>query len=256
MKSSICIKKYISKGMSFLEDSAQEIGAKLATICDLPEADIRALSDDDMDTLRVFICMSSELLKITLPDLRGMMGDYIMVGTVMDWASNITDAPVGWMFCDGGSYDPLVYPKLHKQLGEPADNKLPDSRGDVIFGCHPDGEHRTPPPLSSDPTPDVSIFANVGDHGGEESIILSAEHLPPHQHDYTDWFSKIHRENDHATGHYENDHGRRLGKTTHTSNRITEPSGGSTGEYSNLQPSYTVRRIIKVDNPYPIQYKF
>ncbi len=91
------------------------------------------------------------------------------IGSIVAYAGHTL--PDGWLPCMGQVLSQADYPALHAVLA--SDRQLPqfvipDLRGRVIVGLHPDD-------------PD---FRPLHHPGGEKAVVLKIEHLPPHSHSY------------------------------------------------------------------------
>ncbi len=88
----------------------------------------------------------------------------VPVGTIQMWA--MLTPPDGWLLCDGSVIDKALYPELHGLLE--ADGFL--YGGDVNGAMIPDFARRVP-------------FGDVpGQTGGAETVTLTAEQMPSHDH--------------------------------------------------------------------------
>jgi microcystin-dependent protein len=88
----------------------------------------------------------------------GMCGA-VPIATVLPWLTGLTQAPVGFLFCDGSTFSAETYPVLNTILGG---NTLPDLRGKFIIGA--------------------SGTYPVGDTGGEATHALAMAEMPKHGH--------------------------------------------------------------------------
>jgi microcystin-dependent protein len=70
--------------------------------------------------------------------------------------------PSGWLECNGGTFDPVIYPGLYTQLGSVT---LPDLRGRIPFGYKGSG-----------------YFPTIGYTGGSATVTLTTANLPSHSH--------------------------------------------------------------------------
>jgi hypothetical protein len=73
-------------------------------------------------------------------------------GMIMLWNGSSSSVPEGWGLCDGS-------------------NGTPDLRGKFVLGVNPQHDNQT--------------YRTVGGNGGNESITLSLNQMPPHDHGYT-----------------------------------------------------------------------
>lgn len=101
--------------------------------------------------------------------LTPVMASSFPVGSIVAYAGTIP--PDGWLLCAGQNLNQTDYPALHALLAhDPSVPQLtvPDLRGRFIAGLHP-----------TDPD-----FQSLLRLGGEKSVVLKIEHLPPHSHSY------------------------------------------------------------------------
>jgi len=95
----------------------------------------------------------------------------IPVGIIMPFAG--TNAPQGYLLCDGSNVSRTTYPALFTEIGTnyglgdgTSTFTLPDLRGRIPVGLDPE----------------QSNFEKLGKTGGEAEHILSADELPSHNH--------------------------------------------------------------------------
>jgi len=135
-----------------------------------------------------------------------------VVGSIIAYAGS--EAPEGWLLCDGAFYAPAEYPELFTVIGytygqSGDDFAVPDLRGRVLVGAG------AAPGL----TP-----RERGSVGGEEAHVLTVDEMPSHRHAITQ-----------ATG----DTGQYFaGRATASGTGYTGYTGG--GEAHNTMPPYVV----------------
>jgi len=132
----------------------------------------------------------------------------------------VTDTPpTGWLICDGSNFNAATYPALNALLGN---NTLPDLRRRFPLGAQNIvNQGQTARPLKST--------------GGEETVTLGIQHIPPHTHGIT------YREGEEGGGG--NDYSD-LGGTG--VNDSTESTGGGEA-HNNMPPYYALHFIIKAE---------
>lgn len=96
-------------------------------------------------------------------------------GAVIPWASPNAIPPLGWLFCDGGSYDGALYPDLYAAIGATYGSTLP-GWFDV-----PDMASRIP--VGVGPNSGGYDLTTVSNTGGARVEALSDAQIPPHTHD-------------------------------------------------------------------------
>lgn len=95
-------------------------------------------------------------------------------GTVKMWAGQISKIPADYMLCDGSPLDNEKYPELKETLGaaygvEGSNSfKLPDLRNRFVVGYNNAND-------------DYNL---LGKTGGDDSIVLTENQLPPHSHSF------------------------------------------------------------------------
>lgn len=95
----------------------------------------------------------------------GVLG--VMIGSVMMWLSN--DIPKGWMLCDGTLLQINQFSELYSIIGTTYGGDgivtfaLPDLQGNVPLGSN--------------------IQYTIGAKGGKETVTLTVENLPEHNHE-------------------------------------------------------------------------
>jgi microcystin-dependent protein len=98
----------------------------------------------------------------------------VPIGGIVAYVANAV--PEDWLLCDGRTLDRAVYPLLYAALHPPTAAttsakptfNLPDLRGRFIVGQQP-----------TDPD-----FQRIRQVGGEKTVTLTLEHIPPHNHTY------------------------------------------------------------------------
>ena len=120
--------------------------------------------------------------------------------------------PSGWLECNGGTFDPDVYPGLYTQLGGVT---LPDLRGRIPFGLVGSG-----------------YFPSVGYTGGAATVTLTTANLPSHSHTGTWKYERKYS----ADMVYE-------GYGTEVA--TTSGSTGGGGAHENRPPSMVMKWIIR-----------
>lgn len=127
-------------------------------------------------------------------------GGGVPVGTITIWSGAVADIPTGWALCDG-------------------QNDRPDLRGKFILGAG--GTY------------------NVGDSGGSETVTLTTQHMPSHNHVVVSspGGADVSGEEKHSVARFTNTFGDR--------NVFTNNSGSSL-PHPNMPPYYALCYIIKV----------
>lgn len=90
-----------------------------------------------------------------MPELTGILTG-VPVGTIIAYAGPLKSIPEYWQLCDGSTTDPLT------PLGEYM-TKTPDLRGRTLIGA--------------------SDKYTLGAAGGEETVTLTVEQIPAHDHE-------------------------------------------------------------------------
>ncbi|MEM0995447.1 MAG: tail fiber protein [Bacteroidota bacterium] len=142
------------------------------------------------------------------------------VGTVVSFAGS--DAPNGWVLCDGRTIDRTDYPALFDLIG----NRLPDLRSRFVVGAGhgPNLQNR-----------------DLHAAGGKEDVQLTVAEMPVHQHygfgEYgTDWpYGTT------GNGHEPGSHGGR----DNDNNYYGTTSAGGDQAHENMPPWYALTYIIK-----------
>lgn len=155
----------------------------------------------------------------------GTVGDVIPVGTIMQFAGST--APVGWLFCDGASFDPATYTDLYTVVGTTYGGTaesplLPDFRGRAPIGVG---------------TGTGLTARTLAQAVGSETHTLAATEIPPHEH-------TISAKSSSASGPLVPF---MRSNTSGTTANVTINNGGTTPTqgHPNMQPSLAVNFIIK-----------
>lgn len=138
--------------------------------------------------------------------------DIMPIGGIIMWYA--ATLPVGFMLCNGDTFDALTYPELNTVLGG---NTLPDMRARVPVGLDEGGNE----------------FAVIGNFGGTVDVTLDTTQIPPHTHGITDGVFT-------AAGPSSDNRKRALAG----SNGFSGSAGGGL-PHSNLQPYRVVSFIIR-----------
>jgi len=144
------------------------------------------------------------------------------VGSVISFAGS--EAPAGWLLCDGTAYSRTTYSALFAVTGTAYGNgngsttfNVPDLRGRVSVGLDATDEN-------------LAAADALGEAGGEETHTLSVAEIPPHSHQvYTPGISGS---------------GIVLGYGANWADGYIGNTGGG-GSHNNLQPYLTFNAIIK-----------
>lgn len=160
----------------------------------------------------------------------------VPVGTIFDYAG--TNAPAGYLFCDGATYPAVQYPQLAAALG-----------GQYVFGDMfrvPDLRGRVT--VMSDGS---SEFPAIGHTGGEKRHQITIAEIPPHRHAGNDrgWHDRQKRNPGRQSFISLNQNGGSwIGTMANDglTNADTETGQTGGGQPMNiLQPYYTVQKIIR-----------
>ncbi len=181
-------------------------------------------------------------------------GDLIVTGTVDVGSSGFSvssgfilpfgggSAPSGWLECDGAAVSRSTYSDLFAIIGTTygagdgsTTFNLPDLQGRVIMGQGGSNANRTPAALE-----------NIGDTSGEQSVTLSVNQLPSHNHAATTTYNpRTGRgsRNDNtnsavSTNFQRSDFSTMVMKTT-----ISNTGGNA--PINNIQPSIVIMYLIK-----------
>lgn len=94
------------------------------------------------------------------------------------WAGSA--APTGWLLCDGSLYDPATYPQLFAVIGTTYGGNgittfaVPDARGRFILGLNNTGSG-----IDRVNRPENQILGGIG---GSETVTLTVNEIPAHNH--------------------------------------------------------------------------
>ncbi len=80
------------------------------------------------------------------------------VGTVISYIFDPSLAPSGWLWCNGDTFDPTLYPDLFRLLGNK--NVLPDFRGYFLRGIDPTGAVDPDGPTRGPQSVQADMFAS------------------------------------------------------------------------------------------------
>jgi microcystin-dependent protein len=158
----------------------------------------------------------------------------IPLGTIIAYALDLFNIPVGWLLCDGAKIDATKYQKLITALGSP---NTPNLAGRTLVGAgipdngqQSDGSSPNFPPKTAWP-PNYTA--------GEAQHTLVSNEIPSHQHSLEYQF-----------GLYSGCHAGSGSTPCQDSSQtnMTNATGGGLG-HNNMQPYYTVNYIIYAGNP-------
>lgn len=177
----------------------------------------------------------------------------IQVGTVVDFAGST--APTGWLLCGGQSLNRADYPSLFAVIGTTygsltgATFSLPDCRGRVSAGRDFDQGGTAGRLTAMSPN-----GTSLGATGGAQSVALSTNQLPAHNHTGTAASAGAHT---HTTENSGSDNASGVGTIvgsnvagvtgsagTHT-HTLTIDNTGSGDGHPNVQPTILFNKIIK-----------
>lgn len=154
----------------------------------------------------------------------------VPAGTILPFAG--VSEPAGWAFCDGRSMSVASYPNLYAAIGATYGSggagtfNLPDLRGRAPVGKDNMGGNS-----AGRITPSGSGITgtSLGATGGQESVTLTINQIPPHTHSYA-WYQG-------NGGGGKTDGG---GVTAGTTG-----SAGGGAAHTNVQPTLIINYIIK-----------
>jgi microcystin-dependent protein len=145
-------------------------------------------------------------------------------GLVTIWSGTTTNIPSGWVLCDG---------KTVTTTDDNTSYKTPDLRNKFIAGA--------------------GYSYKVGTEGGEDSVSLTIDQIPSHNHEATD-SGHSHRYSDRlwvgGTGNYHGSDGAGTSSIQRTTQigmaNITISNTGTTTSHENRPPFYALCYIIKI----------
>jgi microcystin-dependent protein len=165
----------------------------------------------------------------------------VPVATVVQYAG--TNAPIGWLFCNGTSYDISSYPDLFQVIeytygGSGNTFKVPDFRQRVPVGYDPDYTF-------SDISQALDLSLNhFGQTGGELAHKLIIQEMPSHRHGDAD----VSGNTDGNGNTTENGlHGHSVQDPGH-SHTITTSSGGTDADYGGQGLDLAVHNTLYTNN--------
>jgi microcystin-dependent protein len=160
-------------------------------------------------------------------------GDTLPIGSINTYAG--TNAPSGWLICNGSEISRGDYPELFKAIG----TTYGEGDGSTTFNI-PDLQGKTIVGLNSEDTD----FETIGKTGGEKTHTLTVDEIPSHNHN--------------ATVAGKTAWGGQSSLAFESGGAGFAPSGGVAGitisksggdkEHNNLQPYMTLNYIIKAKN--------
>lgn len=156
------------------------------------------------------------------------------VGSMIMFAGSVS--PVGWLLCDGSEISQIGYPDLFAVIGAtfntggeaPGNFRVPDLRRRVAVGAGGTGS--------------ATLGNAVGNSGGAESVTLSVNEMPSHDHGGTTGSTTL---NYGSVTNYGFGGATALSGTQTTSHSHTISSQGGGQAHNNIQPSLVVNYIIK-----------
>ncbi|NEO20841.1 MULTISPECIES: tail fiber protein [unclassified Moorena] len=155
--------------------------------------------------------------------IKDQTGYVIPVGTVVPYAG--TEAPDGWLLCNGNHFDKSDYPELYEVLGK---ENLPNLHKKFIIGA------------------DAELNYNLHKTGGKEKVTLTLAQIPGHNHNNGDYDRLLKFDETHTmlgSNHYDSDPGDGSEPNLSYSAKISSQGGGEPHE--NLPPYYALNYIIK-----------
>jgi len=170
------------------------------------------------------------------------LNNYILVpyGTIIQFAGQ--SAPGGWVFCDGTSYNKVLYANLFGAIG----NLYGGLAGDLSFNV-PDFRGRVGVGAGDGPGPSLSNRI-LSQTGGEETHTLTVPEMPSHTHthnapggDYNNGLVTL--DGTGTPGSIDNG-GHEL-KVANSPIALVINSTGGGGAHNNMQPFIVVNYLIK-----------
>lgn len=146
-------------------------------------------------------------------------GDTLPIGSIIPFGG--TEAPTGWLICDGSMLNRATYKELFAAIGTnfgtdgPGNFYIPDLRGKVAVGQNAS----------------ETEFNTLGKTGGEKTHTLTIEEMPAHNHNIN-W-------------QYTGGSGTATAIFTYSGNTIGTTSTGGDQPHNNLQPYQVTNYIIK-----------
>lgn len=146
-------------------------------------------------------------------------GDTLPIGSIIPFGG--TEAPTGWLICDGSMLNRTTYKELFAAIGTnfgtdgPGNFYIPDLRGKVAVGQNAS----------------ETEFNTLGKTGGEKTHTLTIEEMPAHNHNIN-W-------------QYTGGSGTATAIFTYSGNTIGTTSTGGDQPHNNLQPYQVTNYIIK-----------
>ncbi|HIJ72961.1 MAG TPA: tail fiber protein [Candidatus Hydrogenedentes bacterium] len=177
-------------------------------------------------------------------------------GTIAAWAGS--DAPVGWLPCDGDAYAKNAYPELYAALcvgdtcvwGESGDDfNVPKLGGRTLIGAMAAGQGADANSAGMVPATAGLTAHTLGDLLGEETHQLTLAEMAAHAHYYDDYHWSGTQDTGDTGSHamqdsFKWDHYRYTDPTGGI-NTDADPENDEAAEHNNMQPSVVIRFIIK-----------
>lgn len=167
------------------------------------------------------------------------------VGTIVGIiGANPSSPPAGWLYCNGGSFDGLMYPDLAAIL---PNNLLPDLVGRSLIGASLPGAYYPPSWLGAG----GGNQQNSDGTYGHDKHTLTLEQMPSHQHfgfgeNYSSWpFGTLGPPNNPGS-HGGQDNDNYLYGTSFTGGQTQNgPWASPTTAFGLIQPSYALYFFIR-----------
>lgn len=154
-------------------------------------------------------------LETSLENRKNEAWAILPVGSIQMWSA--VNPPVGWLICDGSSFNSADYPELNTHLGS---STLPNFSGRM--------------PLSTgNSSTNGSTNHTLGQSGGEETTILSVAQIPSHTHG-------IQFNNRSKSGS-----GPEVSDLTESNDESSTENEGNGQAHNNMPPFYGINFIIK-----------